>query len=258
MNYYKFIISTIKKAGEMLLSDYRRACRTWTKNNDPRDIVTEVDLKINDFFIEQIKVAYPKHAVYSEEGGGSGVEKEYLWVLDPIDGSANFVRHLPHFAVSVGLFQNGRLLTGAVFNPVTDELFSFKKGRGAFLNNEKISVSAVSDLAQAGIFMVTGRKQELRDWGAGMYRKLLDKGNKTRIFGSSALDLCFLADGRMEGVIYGELTTMDIAPAIGILWEAGGKITGLQGETMEISTLPQKIIASNGTKIHQLLEKIAA
>lgn len=235
------------------MADYRQDYQSWIKGGDPRNIVTETDLKINDFLMEQIQTAYPKHAVYSEEGGGLETENEYLWVLDPIDGTANFSRRLPHFAVSVGLLQNKQPVAGAVFNPVTGELFSFKKGRGAFFNGQKITVSAIDELLLAGVFLITGKKPAIRDWGAGVYRKLLDKGNKTRIFGSSALDLCFLADGRIEGVIYGELTTMDIAAAVGILWEAGGEITSPNGKLVEISTTPQRIVASNGTAIHQKL-----
>lgn len=236
-----------------MLADYYKIHESWIKDGDPRNIVTEIDLKINNFLIEQIKAFFPEHDIYSEEGGGSGTAREHLWVLDPIDGSANFSRHLPHFAISVGLLQHKQPLTGAVYNPITRELFSFRKGEGAFFNGQKIMVSRVDQLSQAGVFLVTGKKPEVRDWGAGVYRKLLDQGNKTRIFGSSALDLCFVADGRIEGVIYGELTTMDIAPAIGILVEAGGKITGPDGKPVGISVAPQRIIASNGTKIHQIL-----
>lgn len=255
---YQFIISTIKKAGEILLENYRGSYEKMIKCGDVRNIVTEIDLKINDFLVGEIKKVFPGHAIYSEEGSGLDGGSEFMWALDPIDGSANFSRRIPHFAISVCLLKSKLPVAGAVYNPTTNELFSFRRGEGAFLNDQPIKVSTVSELSQAGIFLVTGKKPEIRDWGAGIYRGLLDRANKTRIFGSSALDLCFLADGRIEGVIYGELSTLDIAAVLGILTEAGGKITTVSGEQVGISAEPQKIVASNGTKIHEALLSLAA
>lgn len=250
---HQFIIETIKKAGEILLENYRENYEKMIKLGDVCNIVTEIDLKINDFLVGEIKEAFPDYAIYSEEGGGLNSDSEFLWALDPIDGSANFSRRIPHFATSICLLKSGLPIAGAVYNPITNELFSFKKDEGAFLNGQPIKVSMIFELSQAGIFMVTGKKPENRDWGAGVYRKLLDGTNKTRIFGSSALDICFVADGRIEGVIYGELSTLDIAAALGILTEAGGKITTASNGQVEISAEPQKIVASNGTKIHEKL-----
>ena len=253
MDTHDFIISTIKKAGEILLENYRGSYEKMIKHGDARDIVTEIDLKINDFLVGEIKKVFPGHAIYSEEGNGLDSGSEFMWALDPIDGSANFSRRIPHFAISICLLKNKLPIAGAVYNPITNELFSFRKGEGALLNDRPIKVSMVSELSQAGIFMVTGKKPENRNWGAGVYLKLLDTANKTRMFGSSALDICFVADGRIEGVIYGELSTLDIAAALGILTEAGGRITAPLGEPVGISAEPQKIVASNGTKIHEKL-----
>jgi len=250
-----FIIKIIKEAGDVLLKNYRGSYAKTIKHGDFQDIVTAVDLEINKFLTKEINKNFPKQDVYSEESDNPVKNGEDLWVLDPIDGTANFSRRIPHFAISVGLLKNGYPVTGAVYNPVSRELFSFRKGEGAFLNGQKMAVSSVSELSQAGVFMTTGKNPASRDWGVGVYRNLLDKVNKTRVFSSSALDLCFLADGRIEGVIYGGLTTMDIAAAVGILMEAGGKITDQEGKPAEISAVPQRIIASNGTPIHELLLK---
>lgn len=253
MDTHDFIISTIKKAGETLLENYRGSYEKMIKRGDARNIVTEIDLKINDFLVGEIKKVFPGHAIYSEEGSGFDGGSEFMWTLDPIDGSANFSRRIPHFAISICLLKGELPIAGAVYNPITNELFSFRRGEGAFLNDQPIKVSTISELSQAGIFMVTGKKPENRNWGAGVYLKLLDAANKTRIFGSSALDICFVADGRIEGVIYGELSALDVAAALGILAEAGGKITTPLGEPIRVSAEPQKIAASNGTKIHDEL-----
>ncbi len=253
MTLYQFIISTVKKAGEILLENYRGNYEKMIKHGDVRNVVTEIDLKINDFLVGEIKKVFPNHAIYSEEGSGLDSGNEFMWALDPIDGSANFSRRIPHFAISICLLKDKLPIAGAVYNPIADELFGFRAGEGAFLNDQPIKVSTVSKISQAGIFMTTGKKPENRNWGAGVYLKLLDAANKTRMFGSSALDICFVADGRIEGVIYGELSTLDIAAALGILTEAGGKITTSLGKPVRVSAEPQKIVASNGTKIHEKL-----
>ncbi len=258
MDYYQFVISTIKKAGEILLAHYQENQVISTKYGDIRNIVTETDLRINDFLMREVKSNYPGHAIYSEELNSSFVPSEPLWVIDPIDGTANFARQVPHFAISLGLIVNQEPIVGAVYNPATNDLFSFKKGEGAFLNKKIIKVSSIADLSLSYVLMLTGKKKELRDWGAAFYRKLLDRANKTRNFASSALDICFLAAGRVDGVVYGQLTTLDVAPAIGLLLEAGGKITDEMGQPVQFSNEPSRIVASNGTKLHEELLGLAA
>ncbi len=254
MDYYDFIIATIKEAGALLLEHYRGDYKSDTKHDDPRDLVTEIDFKINNFLISKIKTVYPAHGIYSEEGSGLESASEYLWTIDPIDGTANFSRGIPHFAVCLGLLQNNVPIAGAVLNPITAELFSFKNGFGSFLNGKSIKVSSISDISKSFVLMVTGRRGELRDWGTKMYRKLLDRANHTRNLASSSLDVCFVADGRVEAAIYGQLNLVDISSAAGILLEAGGKITDLNGKKAEITdTKPQKLIFSNGTQIHQTI-----
>lgn len=260
MEIYKFTINLIKEAGELLLQNYDASYEIMVKNSNPRDLVTDIDYKINDFLVGQIRSAFPEHEIYSEEGDSSNmpIGEGYVWVLDPIDGTANFSKRIPHFAVSVGLLSKGVPVVGAIYNPITRELFGFEKGKGSWFNDRKIHVSKVDDLGQGAVFMISGRKPEFWDWGSGVYRKLLTTTNKTRIFGCSGLDLCFVADGRIEGMIYGQLTTIDIAAAIGILIEAGGKVTDGNGQAVKISKSPQKAVASNGTIIHEKLLEIAA
>lgn len=256
MEPYNFIISTIKKAGKILKGRYNSDFVVNIKNNNPRNIVTEIDFEVNDFLIKEIKKSFPGHSIYSEEGGGKEDESKFLWVLDPIDGSSNFSRHIPHFAICAGLLENMIPVLGVVFNPITNELFSFKKGEGAFLNDKPIVVSSVKNLSEASIFFRAGSKKENFDWGGASYRKLLEHVNKTNNMGSSALDTCFVAAGRIEANIYGLLTTMDIASAIGILLEAGGRVANGDGKPVVLQTKPQRVIMSNNETIEKSLFEI--
>ena len=146
--------------------------------------------------------------------------------------------------------------TGAVYNPVTNELFSFKKEGGAFLNGKQIYVSKITELKEASVFLHAGRKPELWDWGGASYTKLLASAKKTLNYGGSALDACFVASGRIEANIYGRLSTMDIASAIGILLEAGGRVVNDNGEPAVFSTEPQKVLMTNCKEIEQSLLKL--
>lgn len=252
MSAYDFIVATVREAGEVLKKARDKGFQTSAKGGDPRDIITSVDLAVNEHIIKKIKETYPQDVLYSEEGGGveSGAR---IWVIDPIDGSANFSRGIPHYAICIGLLEHGVPIAGAVYNPVTDELFSFKKDGGAFLNGKPISVSAIDTLKDAAVFFRAGREPELWNWGGSSYTKLLSHANKTFNYGGSALDACFVAAGRIEANIYGRLTTMDIASAIGILLEAGGQVVNEKGEPIEFSTEPQTIVMANTKEIKQAL-----
>lgn len=252
MDPYDFIVKTVREAGELLLMKRDEGFATMTKGGDPRNVVTSADHAVNDFIVSKIKAVYPGDAIYSEEGGGieAGVRQ---WAIDPIDGSSNFSRGIPHYAVCLALLEQGVPVAGAVFNPVTNELFSFKKGGGAFLNGKPIMVSAITELKDASVFLHAGRSPELWDWGGASYTKLLGVAKKIGNFGGSALDACFVASGRIEVNIYGRLTTMDIAAAIGILLEAGGRVVNDKGEPIAFLTEPQKVVMANNESIEKAI-----
>lgn len=255
MDHYDFIIATVREAGELLMKLREEKFETSEKGGDPRNIVTSVDFEVNDFIIKKIKDTFPEDAIYSEEGGGMEAGKN-AWAIDPIDGTANFARGIPHFAICVAYLKNGVPEAGAVYNPVTNELFSFKKGSGAFLNGNPISVSPITELKDATVFFRAGSHPNSWDWGGASYRKLLEAANKTANYGGSALDACFVAAGRIEANVYGHLTTMDIASAIGILLEAGGRVVNEKGETIAYSTTPQKVLMTNNKEIEHSLLKL--
>jgi myo-inositol-1(or 4)-monophosphatase len=250
MNHYDFVIDLVHEAGARLKEASLSAFETMQKGGEERDVLTSVDLEINTFLISELQKAFPEYNIASEEKGTPREQvSDYTWMLDPIDGTANFSRGIPHFAVCVALVHLGVPIVGAVYNPITDELFSFEKGRGAFLNRKPITVSKVTELRASQGILVVGHKADLWDWGTAVYRSFLENLKKLKALGSSGLDLSFLAAGRADIVVYGTLTTEDIACAIGIVREAGGEVYTADGEPVAFSPIRQTVIATSSKEI---------
>lgn len=256
MNPYEFTLSLVREAGTRLKEAQRAHIEVLHKGADERDVITAVDLEINELLKTRIREAFPDHDIYSEEKDKKDIvhESEYQWVLDPIDGTANFSRSIPHFAVCVGLLQNAVPILGAIYNPMTDELFSFEKGRGAFLNGKSIHVTATEQPSVAQGIIVIGHYPALLDWGVAVYRSFLEHLKKVKSLGSSSLDICFLAAGRAEVVVYGTLTTKDCGAAIGLLREAGGDMYTLKGTHILFKDMSQPIIATNNRAMFEALQ----
>lgn len=256
-NRYDFAVNLAKEAGEKLLQYRDKHIETSFKNGDPLDLVTKVDLEMSEFLSQKIREAFPNEAIHSEEAKDEDVSSGSFWSLDPIDGTTNFSRHVPHYAVVVAYVEKGVPLVGAIYNPVTEELYSFEKGKGAFLNGKTIRVSDLKSLDGSYILLRAGRNKGLWDWGAESYKFLLENGVKCANLGSSGLDTCYVASGKVEANIYGTLTTIDIAAAVGLLWEAGGILVGKGG--VPVTTLSkerQQIIAVNNQEILKALSPI--
>lgn len=241
---HSFILSTIVAAGDLLLKTRDEKFTVSFKNGDASDLVTSVDIVVDEFIKREIGKAFPGDMIYSEESAASETSANSYWTIDPIDGTSNFARGIPHFAVCIGYVENGVCILGAVYNPVTRELFSFEKGKGAYLNDQRMSVSNVQELKDAYILLHIGRPESLREWGIGLQKRFLGSAKKVINLGSSALDVCFVASGRVDATIYGTLTTKDVSPAIGILREAEGEIYGENGDQVVLSDKPQKVFAT--------------
>ncbi len=251
MNSYEFAITLVCKAGERLNNARLQGFEISHKGSDVRDVVTNLDVEISNFLIEEIKSVFPEHSIYSEEDITQQRRSEYEWVIDPIDGSANFSRNIPHFSVCVALLHKEIPVVGAVYNPITKELFSFEDGRGAFLNDKPIAVSTITTPSEAQGILVVGHQPPLWNWGAATYRSFLESLKKIKAFGSSALDLSFLAAGRADIVVYGTLTTKDCAAGIGIVRAAGGEVYTPQATPVEITSQRQTIIATGNRKLFE-------
>jgi myo-inositol-1(or 4)-monophosphatase len=255
MNRRDFCIESVRAAGSELLTLAKRERIVEVKGGDPKDIVTDADLVIGKMLTDAIATTFPGESIYSEEAPtttGNGIQ----WVIDPIDGTANFSRGIPHYAVCLGVLDGGVPIAGAVFNPMTNELFSFEKGGGAFLNGERIHVSTRTELSKASVLLRAGRKPEFAVWGGEAYTKLLTNAWKTGGLGSASLDTCFVAAGRVEASIYGQFRALDSAPALGILAEAGGMSITKDGTPIGYSAPPQTVIAANTTKIADAVREL--
>jgi len=219
-----------------------------------RDIVTDADLAAQATLASIIHTQFPQHGILSEEGLTPGDETETVWVLDPVDGTTNYEHRFPAFAVSVGIMHNGTPIAGVVFDPLHERLFCAERGAGATLNGLSLRVNTTDELIQAVVGMDFPREPGLR---AEQMQSMVALSKRIRTFrslGSSALAMCFVAAGWMEGYLHFSLAPWDCAAAGLILQEAGGMLTGHTGEKWQY-TAP-RCLASNGRLHPALLEAI--
>lgn len=193
------------------------------------DFVSEVDHAAEQAIIDTLLAVYPKHAILAEESGATG-ESEYQWVIDPLDGTTNFLHGFPHYAISIALLHRGQLTHSVIYDPTRNELFAASRGRGAFLNDRRIRVSKRDKLNSALI----GTGFPFRDFThldayLGMFRDLAQKTAGLRRPGSAALDLAWVAAGRTDGFFELGLNTWDIAAGCLLVLEAGGLVGDFQG-----------------------------
>jgi myo-inositol-1(or 4)-monophosphatase len=254
MQMYNFTLDLVQLAAHRLVEKKQHAFSVDCKNENPRDIVTSLDVDINTFITEHIQAAYPEHSIYSEEAvkiAGNG----YQWVLDPIDGTASFARDIPQYCISIGLLQDGVPELGAVLDPISGELFSFHRGRGAFLNGREINVSERTELGRAFVLLAPGRNEEQWEWAGESLKLLLAHANKVKNFGSASLSICYIAAGRLDGLVAGTYSTIDCAAALGILKAAGGVAHAATKESVSITKDPQRVyIANNDAVAHGLID----
>lgn len=241
------------EAGGGILSQYWGAPLDIKHKQFPSDLVTEVDEKSEKKIISIIKKNFPDHSILAEESGSQMTESEYLWIIDPLDGTTNYAHHYPMVAVSIGLLFQGEPILGVVFNPIRQELFVGVKNLGATLNGRKIMVSQVSVLNQS--LLGTGfayNRLETRDNNYDEYCHFTNLSQGVRRSGSAALDLAYVAQGSLDGYWEQELKPWDIAAGIVLVQEAGGKATSYEMSKVKIQS--GQILATNG-HIHAKLSQ---
>jgi len=210
--------------------------------------VTEADHASEKAIMAIIKDKYPDHYILSEEAGQIIQDSAYKWIIDPIDGTINFAHGIPLNCVSIGIEHEGEIILGAVYNPHLDEFFFAEKGKGAFLNDKPIRVSAETEVIKA--CLVTGFPYTYLDMANGpleIFERFIRKGVPVRRLGSAAIDLCWVAAGRFDGFYEHKLEAWDSSAGYLIVEEAGGKVTDFKGG--KFSPYQHRILATNG-KIH--------
>jgi myo-inositol-1(or 4)-monophosphatase len=220
------------------------------------DFVTEVDKMAEAAIIEVLREAYPNHAILAEESGATaGKQAEYQWIIDPLDGTTNFIHSFPQYAVSIALAHNGQVVQAVVFDPERNELFTASKGRGAFVNDRRIRVSKRTRLDEA--LIGTGfpyRAFDHIDAYLAIFKDLSQKTAGLRRPGAAALDLAWVASGRLDGFWEFGLSPWDMAAGSLLIAEAGGLVADLAGEAGYLAT--GNIVAGTPKVFPQLLQVI--
>ncbi len=241
-----------RAAGNYIMRNYDRAESLKIERKGKSDFVTQVDRGAEAEIVKIIRKHYPHHAILGEEGGASGSDHEVRWIIDPIDGTTNFLHALPHFAVSIGVEVRGRLEHGVIYAPATQDLYVASRGGGATLNSKRIRVSKIAELEDALIGTgVPIRNPEMLDSYLPLMRRVAENTAGLRRAGSASLDLAYVAAGRLDGFFELNLKPWDIAAGIVLVQEAGGAVTGLvQGEPLSHG----HILASNAKLMAPLKE----
>ena len=232
------MIKASEKASRILIRDFGELENLQVSKKGPKDFVTNADIKAEQVIIEELKKARPNYSIISEENGiEKNKDKSNFWIIDPIDGTINFLHGVPHFAISIALQSNDEIVCGLIFDPIKDELFYAEKNNGAFFNNQRIRVSKKKDINEC-LFAV-------------------GKGNDNpdlicRRTGCAALDMAYVASGRFDGYFQKNLNLWDIAAGIIIVKEAGG-ITN----EIDLSSYKNiKVLASSDEINAKFIEKI--
>jgi myo-inositol-1(or 4)-monophosphatase len=220
------------------------------------DLVTEIDQQSEDYLIEQIRQNYPTHTLYTEESGDLPGDDCCCWYIDPLDGTVNYAHGVPFFAVSIAYQEAGLLRLGVVYDPIADECFTAERGKGAWLNGLPIRSSQTETLIES--LLVTGFPYNLRTTqhnNLELYARLTIASQGVRRLGSAALDLCYVAAGRLEG--YWEMSIMayDVAAGGLIAEESGAQVTAVYGQADYLET-PCSILAANPVLHPQLLRTV--
>ncbi|MHB1373754.1 MAG: inositol monophosphatase family protein [Thauera sp.] len=227
------------------------------QSKSPNDFVTEVDRAAEQAIIEVLRDAFPGHGILAEESGESGPESEFNWIIDPLDGTTNFIHGLPQYAVSIAQTKNGVLEHAVVYDPNTNEMFTASRGSGAFLNDRRIRVSRRTRLNEA--LIGTGfpfRQLDHVDAYLAMFKELTQRTAGIRRPGAASLDLAYVAAGRFDGFWEMGLSPWDMAAGVLLIQEAGGLVSDLSGEANYLTT--GNVVAGTPKIFGQLLPIIQA
>jgi len=232
------MIKASEKASKILIRDFGELEKLQVSKKGPKDFVTNSDIKAEKIIIEELKKARPNYSIISEENGiEKNKDKSNTWIIDPIDGTINFLHGIPHFAISIALQFNNEIVSGLIFDPIKNELFYAEKNNGAFFNNQRIRVSKKNNINEC-LFAIGKIKNE----PDLIYRRS----------GCAALDMAYVASGRYDGYFQNNLNLWDIAAGIIIIKEAGGIINDI-----DLSNIGNIKVLASSTEINtKFIEKI--
>ena len=238
------------KASRSLIRDFGEIENLQVSTKGPGDFVTSADKRTEKIIIDELQKAHSDYGIITEESGSINTgNKNNRWIIDPIDGTTNFLNGIPQFAISIGYEEESEIKCGVIFDPIKNEMFCAEKGNGAYLNNSRIRVSNKKKLKDA--LLVTGGPRQSSKIKKEIFSEFVEVSNNilspVRKFGSAALDLAYVACGRFDGYWQRELSYWDVAAGIVILKEAGGFVNFFEEDNKD--PLKKNILASN-SNIH--------
>ena len=249
-------IRAARKAGNIIAKNYERRDDIVTMEKSKNDYVTNVDKASEEAIIEVIKKSYPDHTIITEESGAlEGSDNDVQWVIDPLDGTTNFVKGLPHFSVSIAIRVKGRTEVGVVYDPIRNELFTAVRGEGAKLNEQRLRVENKRDLS--GAVLATGfpfKQAKYMPMQFNMMQSLIEEAADFRRTGSAALDLCYVASGRLDGYFEYGLKAWDLAAGQIILSEPRRNLT--DNNSVHSYLKAGHIVAAAPRVLKEMLNKI--
>ena len=255
-------IKAAHEAGDIIARSADRIDQLQIENKDKNDFVTEIDRSAEDTIIGILKRAYPDHAFIGEESGKHEGKGQYEWIIDPLDGTTNFIYGIPHFAVSIALKKDGKLDQAVIYDPMKDDLFYASRGGGAFLNKRRIRVSKRLSLSNAllttGVPYRPDQADIIDTYFQTMKAMIIDTAGVRRP-GSASLDLAYVAAGRYDGFWEFGLNQWDIAAGILLVQEAGGLVGDLQGgntqlESGDIVAASPKVFKDMIKRLHTVMK----
>jgi len=248
------MIKACRKASKTLIRDFGEIENLQVSLKGPGDFVTASDKKVEKILIEELQKARPNYSIISEEIGKINNDESFKWIIDPIDGTSNFLHGIPHFAISIGLEHDGEIICGVIYDPIKDEMFLAEKGNGSYLNNQRIRVSARPKLKNCIIFSGGPRyKSENKELIFEEYKKISSKVyTAVRKLGSASLDMAYVAAGRCDGFWQRDLNYWDIAAGIILVKESGGFVTDFHGEYKYLEN--KTILATNSKINNEMIE----
>ena len=252
------MIDAARKAARGLLRDFGEVAELQVSKKGAADYVSAADTKAEQVLVDALSKARPGYGFLAEERGlVEGTDKTHVFIIDPLDGTTNFLHSIPHFAINIALEREGMIVAGVTYNPVAGELFWAERGKGAFLNDRRIRVAARTQLLDA--VLATGIPFAGRPGHAQFLKELhqvTQRVSGVRRFGSAALDLAWTAAGRYDGYWERNLSAWDVAAGVLILTEAGGKISSADGEPVDVRK--GSICAANQELHPQILQALKA
>ena len=248
------VLEITREAGMLVKGGFGKNFKIEFKTNES-NLVTEYDKKSEALIISYIKKNFPSHGILAEEGGTEHTDAEYVWVIDPIDGTTNYAHGFPMFAVSVGVQKNGKTICGAVYHVMQDNMYYAEAGNGSYRDGHKLKVADNDNLRTS--LLVTGFPYDIDENphnAMEIFTKMVQSSRGMRRLGSATLDICYVASGSFEGFWEVNLFPWDICAAQLILEEAGGKVTDFNGAPATIHS--KQYVCSNGLIHEPMLEII--